>query len=89
MNHTHPQPPCFLWSTMNSISDTFSILCNYYRMQTEDLQTAVKTDKKYEYALILTLDIFPCTGNKGVGGVTLRCDSLCPTACLDRMRQFS
>jgi hypothetical protein len=37
-------------------------------MQTEDLQTAVKTDKKYEYALILTLDIFPCTGNKGVGG---------------------
>ena len=51
MNHTHPHPPCFLWSTMDSKSDNFSILCNHYRMQTEDLQMAVKTNKKIEYNL--------------------------------------
>jgi hypothetical protein len=55
MNHTHPHPPCFLWNTMDSKSDNFSILvyilCNHYRMQTEDLQMAVKTNKKIEYDL--------------------------------------
>ena len=46
MNHTHPHPPYFLWSKMCSISDIFSTVCNHYSMQTEDLQMAVKTNKK-------------------------------------------
>jgi hypothetical protein len=37
-------------------------------MQTEDLQMAVETDKKIRVCSYSSLEIFPYTGNKGVGG---------------------
>jgi hypothetical protein len=37
-------------------------------MQTEDLQMAVKTDKKIIVCSYSFLEIFPYTGNRGVGG---------------------
>gem|GEM_PF-6435169 len=47
------------------------------------------TDKKIRVCCYSSVVIFSYTGNKGVGGVTLRCDSPRPITCLDRMRQFS